>query len=312
MTESPDAISVATTTGGPVSTVGRVRTVPVALALAVLPALAGCADRSRSDAVASAPVERTTSAPSGAVPTTTPTTPTTLPSVDDARGLAARLAAVETAIRDPATPASDLAPLGREQQELYRILVRNPDWQPTVTNLVPAAVRPAVEANATAGIELAKLSRPAPRLPQWRIVPPAPASELLAEYKGAQEAIGVPWPYLAAIHLVETRMGRIRGDSSAGAKGPMQFLPSTWAIYGRGGDITSTHDSVLAAARLLRARGAPGNMAAALYAYNPSQRYVRAVTAYAKVIEADERSYLAYHAWQVYYGDVLLPEGWEG
>ncbi len=84
------------------------------------------------------------------------------------------------------------------------------------------------------------------------------------------------------------------------------------AIYGRGGDINSTHDSILAAARLLRSKGAPGNMAAALYAYNPSPRYVRAVTAYAGVISADERTYVAYHAWQVYYGDVLLPEGWVG
>ncbi|HEV3401005.1 MAG TPA: lytic transglycosylase domain-containing protein, partial [Acidimicrobiales bacterium] len=168
------------------------------------------------------------------------------------------------------------------------------------------------EANAMAGTELAKLSRPLPQLPKWRIVPPAPASELLAEYKGAQQAVGVPWHYLAAIHLVETRMGRIRGDSTAGARGPMQFLPSTWAIYGRGGDITSNHDSILAAARLLKARGAPANMAAALYAYNPSQRYVRAVTAYAGVMAEEERTYLAYHAWQVYYGDILLPEGWVG
>ena len=271
-------------------------------------ALAGCADRWPSDAIASGPVERSTSTSTLA----TPTTPTTPPAVDNPQGLAARLALVEAAIRDPATPAADLDALGREQQELYRVLVRNPDWHPVVVSLVPAAVRPAVEANATAGIELAKLSRPVPQLPKWRIVPPAPPGELLAEYKGAQEAIGVPWQYLAAIHLVETRMGRIRGDSSAGAKGPMQFLPSTWAIYGRGGDINSTHDSILAAARLLRARGAPGNMAAALYAYNPSQRYVRAVSAHADVMAADERAYFAYHAWQVYYGDTLLPEGWAG
>ncbi len=282
------------------------RTVPVALAVAA--ALAGCGERSYPDAIASPPVERTTST-STAVPARTTTTPS---AVDTPQGLPARLAAVEAAIRDPAVPAADLPDLGREQQELYRALVRNPDWVPVAVSLVPAPVRAAVEANATAGIELAKLSRPLPRLPKWRIVAPAPASELLAEYKGAQEAIGVPWQYLAAIHLVETRMGRIRGDSSAGAKGPMQFLPSTWEIYGRGGDINSTHDSILAAARLLRARGAPANMAAALYAYNPSQRYVRAVTAYAGVMAADERTYLAYHAWQVYYGDTLLPEGWAG
>ena len=104
-------------------------------------------------------------------------------------------------------------------------------------------------------------------------------------------------------------MGRIKGDSSAGAQGPMQFIPSTWDIYGRGGDITSNRDSIFAAARYLRATGAPSDMARALRAYNNSARYVRAVTAYAQQIEADERAYLGYHAWQVYYGTRLLPEG---
>jgi membrane-bound lytic murein transglycosylase B len=120
----------------------------------------------------------------------------------------------------------------------------------------------------------------------------------------------VPWQYLAAIHLVETRMGRIRGTSSAGARGPMQFLPATWRRYGGGGDIHATGDAVLAAARLLRAHGAPADMARALYAYNPSRRYVRAVTAYAEQMRADPRAFLGYYQWQVYYGDTLLPEGY--
>jgi membrane-bound lytic murein transglycosylase B len=120
----------------------------------------------------------------------------------------------------------------------------------------------------------------------------------------------VPWQYLAAIHLVETRMGRIRGTSSAGARGPMQFLPATWRRYGAGGDINATGDAVLAAARLLRANGAPADMARALYAYNPSRRYVRAVTAYAEQMRADRRAFLGYYHWQVYYGDTLLPEGY--
>ena len=50
-------------------------------------------------------------------------------------------------------------------------------------------------------------------------------------------------------------------------------------------------------------------MAGALFSYNNSDRYVRAVTAYAQQMEADERAYLAYHGWQVYYGERLLPEG---
>ena len=42
------------------------------------------------------------------------------------------------------------------------------------------------------------------------------------------------------------------------------------------GDIQATGDAILAAARLLRANGAPADMARALYAYNSSHRYVRA------------------------------------
>lgn len=290
------------------------RPVASTLAVTLIVPLASCAGGSSPEAVASAPVPRrapTTVVAAPPAPTTIPPT-VAPPAVGDPRGLADRLAAVEAAIRDPATPDADLPGLGREQQGLYRLLVRNPDWQAAVAGALPGELRPVVDANALAGAELAKLSKPQPQLPKWRIVAPPPASELLAEYKAAQKEVGVPWEYLAAIHLVETRMGRIRGDSVAGAKGPMQFLPSTWAIYGRGGDINSTHDSILAAARLLRSKGAPANMAAALYAYNPSQRYVRAITAYAGVMAAQERTYLAYHAWQVYYGDILLPEGWVG
>jgi hypothetical protein len=51
-------------------------------------------------------------------------------------------------------------------------------------------------------------------------------------------------------------------------------------------------------------------MARALYAYNPSRRYVRAVTAYAEQMRADRRAFLGYYQWQVYYGDTLLPEGY--
>ena len=55
--------------------------------------------------------------------------------------------------------------------------------------------------------------------------------------------------------------------------------------------------------------GAPSNMATALYSYNPSNRYVRAISVYAEQIRNDERAYLGYYHWQVYYGSRLLPEG---
>jgi membrane-bound lytic murein transglycosylase B len=54
--------------------------------------------------------------------------------------------------------------------------------------------------------------------------------------------------------------------SSAGAQGPIQFIPSTWAAYDLGGDV---QDAVLGAANYLHASGAPGNCRVALYYYNP-------------------------------------------
>jgi Transglycosylase SLT domain len=243
------------------------------------------------------------------VPTTAPprSAPATITAADR---LAAQLTMAETAIRDPATTAGRLPALGRAQQRAYRALVRQPRLVPEVLAQLPPKLRRVVRANVLAGSELRKLSGPGGRLPRWRIVAPAPAGRLLAAYRSAQARLAVPWEYLAAIHLVETRLGRIRGTSSAGAQGPMQFLPSTWKRYGRGGDIQDTGDAILAAARLLRANGGPTDMAAALYAYNPSRRYVRAVSAYASQLRHNQRAFLGYYHWQVFYGDILLPEGY--
>ncbi|MCZ3387211.1 MAG: lytic transglycosylase domain-containing protein, partial [Actinomycetia bacterium] len=71
--------------------------------------------------------------------------------------------------------------------------------------------------------------------------------------------------------------------SSAGAMGPMQFLPSTFAAYAVDGDgdgiadIWNPADSIYSAARYLCANGAGGGPRAlynALYRYNPADWYV--------------------------------------
>ena len=265
--------------------------------------LAGRPTTSQAPVTSTADASRTT--------TTSPAGPPE--AATTAEGLAAQLVRVETAIRNPSTPSADLPRLGHTQQVVYRALVLHPELQPDVFARLPAQLRPVAEANTAAGADLRVLASDEPRpLPKWRIVAPPPAADLLAAYRSAEAATGVPWQYLAAIHLVESRMGRIRGDSSAGAQGPMQFLPSTWAIYGAGGDINSYPDAIAAAARYLRASGAPADMAGALFAYNNSNRYVRAVTAYAEQMRADERAYLGYYHWQVYYFETWLPEGWVG
>jgi hypothetical protein len=246
-------------------------------------------------------------------PTATPRThPPAMATDPDA--LALQIVEAERSVRDHAVTGVDLAWFGHLQQLAYRRLAARPEWRDPVLGALPAAIREAATANADATADLRATVVPGPDLPTtWRIVDPAPLDDLARYYRDAEAEFGVPWAYLAAIHLVETRMGRIRGTSVAGAQGPMQFMPATWRAWGEG-DVNSDRDAIRAAARYLRANGAPGNMAGALFRYNQSQRYVRAVTAYAEVMRADPDAYRGYYHWQVYYlttrGDIWLPVGY--
>jgi membrane-bound lytic murein transglycosylase B len=79
----------------------------------------------------------------------------------------------------------------------------------------------------------------------------------------------------------------------------MQFIPATWASYGRGGDVEDPRDAILGAARFLAAGGAATDPRQALYRYNPSPLYVTAVSRYAHRIAADPRAFYAFYAWEV-------------
>lgn len=124
-------------------------------------------------------------------------------------------------------------------------------------------------------------------------------SGMLALYESAAPTCpGLPWTVLAAIGTVESSNGTSdlpgvhSGSNYAGAEGPMQFEPATFAQYDEpvppgGAQPPSPYDAVdavFAAARLLCANGAAGgrDIAAAVYAYNHSDSYVSEVMALAQ------------------------------
>jgi hypothetical protein len=267
------------------------------------------------------PTASTSTAVHSATPTATPTpVASTLPAqpllTSDPALLAGDLAADEQALRDPSSSEAVLVAAAHRQQAAYRALGRHPEWDPIVRPGIPPSLLEIYDRNVDARRHLTALSGGEAKdtLPAWRIDPPAPADELLGYYREAEAATGVGWNYLAAINLVETGFGRIVGVSSAGAQGPMQFLPSTFAKYGDGGDILSLHDSIMAAGRFLAANGFAGDHDHAIFGYNHSSQYVSAVNDYAALLASDPAAFAAYHRWDIYYyttsGDVLLPIGY--
>jgi hypothetical protein len=110
--------------------------------------------------------------------------------------------------------------------------------------------------------------------------------ELIGIYQSAADTCeGLDWTILAAIHKVETGFGVGRATSSAGAQGPMQFMPPTFAAYGVDGDgdgraeINNVTDAIYSAANLLCANGAgnPARLASAIWNYNHSDEYIAEV-----------------------------------
>jgi Transglycosylase SLT domain len=112
-----------------------------------------------------------------------------------------------------------------------------------------------------------------------------PASYLaLFQESAAQYCPGLSWTVLAAIGQIESGDGANTGPSSAGALGPMQFLPSTWRVWGIDAfgetgppDIMNPYDAVPSAAELLCASGAAQGgqgLRQAIFAYNHATWYV--------------------------------------
>ncbi len=113
---------------------------------------------------------------------------------------------------------------------------------------------------------------------------------LLPIFQAAGHTYDIPWQVLAAINEVETDYGRDLSLSSAGAEGWMQFIPSTWAMYGVDAngdgyaDPYNPADAIFAAARYLHAAGGARHIDAAIFAYNHSQSYVASVLLRAQLL----------------------------
>ena len=271
------------------------------------------------------PIPTEAPTPTAANPSATPVPPPTAPPdwngvpalIEEPKALAQQLTLAERALRDPNVSGAQLTYWGHlEQLAVSAVNDNYATWKDQVLALIPEDLRASVAGTIEAGHALRNLKGPTPKtLPDWRIIEPAPMSDLMRFYKEGEEKFGVPWYYLASINLIETRMGRIRGISSAGALGPMQFIQSTWDAYGAGGDVNDPHDAIIGAARYLKAAGAPGDMQKALYAYNHSQAYVDAIAGYALVMKADPAAFRGYYGWQVYYstidGTSWLKVGWK-
>ncbi len=151
-------------------------------------------------------------------------------------------------------------------------------------------------------------SATAPR-PSRAALSSIPADYLMLYQSAAATCPGLAWTVLAGIGSVESDHGRSTapgvssGANAAGAQGPMQFLPATFAGYdhpvpadpvptpGVRAAAPSPYrpaDAIYAAARYLCASGAAGgrDTAGAIFAYNHADWYVRGVLARAATYTA--------------------------
>ena len=227
---------------------------------------------------------------------------------------------LETSLRQLDISSPLLPDIAHKQQVVYRFLSNNRNLSEEVLALLPDPTKLIALRHLRARRHFLSMSsnRPKPEeLPAWEIIPPVSPNKLLSYYKKAESLTGIEWEVLAAINLVETGMGRISGLSVAGAKGPMQFLQSTWDLpgVGKGLDINDPEDSIQAAARYLVQRGGLKDIKEGLWGYNNSDYYGSAVLEYANILKDDPRSFNGFYYWEIHFnsaaGDIWLPEGYK-
>ena len=158
---------------------------------------------------------------------------------------------------------------------------------------VPLALLFLVSATATSSTAATDLAGS----PSARALSDIPASYLVLYIEAAQTCPGLPWGVLAGIGTVETDNGQSdapgvhSGANFAGAEGPMQFEPATFAEYAVDADPSvplsayDPADAIYTAAAMLCANGAASGTQAgigrAVFAYNHSHAYVADVLTWA-------------------------------
>ncbi len=201
---------------------------------------------------------------------------------------------------DPSVGPAPLAVTLRAvfHQRLHLSLADRPRLYRAVVRHLPPKLAAEARDLFTAKRSLRRLAASGARR-RTRTGPALPAERLLAHYREAQSRFRIRPRVLASVNLIESGFNRIRNNSTAGARGPMQFMPSTWRAYGMGGNIRDPRDAIMGAANYLRASGAPRNYRRALYAYNHSRLYVEAVLRYARAIARDPHTFYVLHSWHV-------------
>jgi membrane-bound lytic murein transglycosylase B len=184
-------------------------------------------------------------------------------------------------------------------QRIHILLSDRPRLARATIALLPRRLAAEARDLVAARRSLVRLTPPTRRR-RFRTGAALPASRLLRYYRQAERRFGVSRRVLAAVNLVETGFNRLRSHSTAGARGPMQFLPATWRAHGLGGDVDDPHDAIVGAANYLHASGAPRSYRRALHSYNPSRLYVDAVLRYARAIRRSSHTYYVLHSWQVF------------
>jgi membrane-bound lytic murein transglycosylase B len=194
----------------------------------------------------------------------------------------------------------DVTYLALHHQRMLRLMAKRRALGDGALRRLPASVRGEAGDTVRGLRRLAAIPRDLEHLPRLRVARAAPATDLRRFYGEGQRRFGVHWTVLAAVNFVESSFGRVRSASEAGARGPMQFLPATWRQYGMGGDIDDPRDAILGAANYLSRSGARGDLDNALFHYNPSPDYVRAIRAFASRMRVGEHAFLTYYSWQAY------------